>query len=327
MQLLKIGVIGTGHMGKNHVRNIAQNSSYFDFAGIYDQDKEQAEKVADQYSVQAYDCLDNLLDAVDAVVVAVPSSLHKEIGLKVAEHGVHALIEKPLATTSADAAEITKAFSEKGLKLAVGHIERFNSVITELKKLLDPGDPIYIEMHRFSPFSGSGRITDTSVVEDLMIHDVDLAAYLLDNPEILSIHGFGEKVQSGNIDFGTCCVQFKGNVHAVISASRVSQDKERSICIHTPDSCIKADLLTRSLIVSKNTGVSMAGPFDVTYTQDGIVQKIFVPIQEPLKSELIAFYKSVVENEPIAADGEVGINAIRICEKIVEEINVLNSRR
>lgn len=320
MEQLKIGVIGTGHMGRNHVRNIAQESGRFEFVGIYDQSKEQAEKIAKQYSVKAFDDMDRLLDEVDAVVVAVPSSLHKEVGLKVAEHSVHALIEKPLATTIKDAEEINNAFKAKGLKLAVGHIERFNSVITELKKVMDPEAPVYLEIHRYSPFSGSGRIKDTSVVEDLMIHDVDLACYLLDGRQIDKISGFGEVIKSDNIDFATAALRFEGKTHAIISASRVSQEKERFIIIHTPDSCIRADLLARTLTISKNTDLSIEGQSDNTYTQDGTVQRIFVPIQEPLNKELVAFYNAVMNDEPIVADGEVGIRAIRICEEVIKEI-------
>ena len=321
METLKIGVIGTGHMGRNHVRNIAQESSRFDFVGIYDQNKEQAEKIAEQYSVKAFDDMDQLLDEVDAVVVAVPSSLHREVGLRVAEHNVNALIEKPLATTSKDAEEINEAFRSRGLRLAVGHIERFNSVITELKKILDPQEPFYLEIHRFSPFSGSGRITDTSVVEDLMIHDIDLACYLLDGREIDTVNGFGEVIRSGNIDFATSALRINGKTHAVICASRVAQEKERTLIVHTPESCIKADLLARTLVISRNTDMSIEGQSEDTYTQDGVVQRIFVPIKEPLNKELVAFYDSVVNDAPVVAGGEVGIRAIRICEEVLKDIN------
>lgn len=320
MELLKIGVIGTGHMGRNHVRNIAQEAGRFDFVGIYDRDAEQAARIAAQYSVKAYESMDELLDAVDAVVIAVPSSLHKEVGLKAAEHGVHALIEKPLATNIADAEAISEAFSSRGLKLAVGHIERCNSVIRELRKILDPDAPVYLEIHRYSPFSGSGRITDTSVVEDLMIHDVDLACCLLGNREIESIHGSGEKIRSGNIDFATAMLEFSGNTHAVISASRISQEKERSLVIHTADSCIRADLINRTLVISRNTDMSIEGQSDNTYTQAGVVERIFVPIEEPLNRELVSFYEAVMNDGPLVADGDVGIRAIRICERVLEDI-------
>ena len=143
MEKLPIGVIGTGHMGRNHVRNLSEEDR-FDLVGIYDTDLAQAEKIASLYGTCAFATLEDLLDQVKAVVIAVPSSIHKEIGLIVAAHNVHALIEKPLATNSKDAQEIADAFSARGLKLAVGHIERFNPVIHELDKLINNERIFYV---------------------------------------------------------------------------------------------------------------------------------------------------------------------------------------
>lgn len=313
MKSLKIGVIGTGHMGKNHVRNISEEKR-FDFIGIYDADKEQAKDVAAKYEVKAFDSIDELLNNVEAVVVAVPSSLHKDIALKVAEHGVHALVEKPLATTSEDAKVIVDAFKKKGLKLAVGHIERFNPVFKELRKITRPDSIFYVEACRYSPFSGSGRIKDTTVVEDLMIHDVDLVCALMNGRKMTSIHGRGEAVVSGQTDFATCMMDFGGEAHAIVNASRISQNKERSITVHTEDSCIHADLLAKTLEIYKSTNLTVDLSKDNSYKQDGIVQKIYVPIEEPLRAELVSFYNSVANDAPIEADGEVGVRAIEICE-------------
>lgn len=321
MERLKIGVIGTGHMGRNHVRNLAEEAR-FELVGIYDKNAEQARKIARQYDTVPFDNLDMLLEQVQAVIVAVPSSLHKQIGLTVAEHGVHALIEKPLATNSGDAREIVKAFAEKGLKLQVGHIERFNPVIQELDKLLNNEQVFFIEVHRYSPFSGSGRITDTSVIEDLMIHDVDLVCHLMAPYAVSKVRGLGERVKSDNFDFASCTLNFSGRAHAVVNASRVSQDKERTMTIHTIDSYISADLLYRSIVVSKNMDLVIDGPHEQSYRQNGLVQKVFVPIQEPLHAELIAFYDSVVNDAPIAVTGEVGIQAIEICEEVARQANL-----
>lgn len=321
MDKLRIGVIGTGHMGRNHVRNLAEESR-FELVGIYDKNQEQAKKTAKQYDTKAFTDLDELLNQVQAVVVAVPSSLHKQIGLTVAEHGVHALIEKPLATNSQDARQIVEAFASKGLKLQVGHIERFNPVIQELKKLLNNEQVFFIEVHRYSPFSGSGRITDTSVIEDLMIHDVDLVCHLMEPFDVTKVRGLGERVKSDNFDFASCTLNFSGRAHAVINASRVSQDKERTMTIHTVDSYIAADMLYRSIVVSKNTDLVLDGPHEQSYRQNGLVQKVFVPIQEPLRAELIAFHDSVVNDTPVAVTGEVGVKAIEICEEVARQANL-----
>lgn len=315
MEPLKIGVIGTGHMGRNHVRNLSEDKR-FDFIGVYDANPVQAQEIAAKYNVKAFDEENALLDEVEAVVIAVPSSLHKEVALRVAEHNVHALVEKPLATTSDDAKEIVRIFKEKKLKLAVGHIERFNPVFRELQKLVNPEDIFYVEACRYSPFSGSGRITDTSVVEDLMIHDVDLVCALMVGKEVTSLHGRGESVRSGRTDFATCIMDFDGKAHAVVNASRISQNKVRTITVHTAESCICADLLAKTLEIYKSTNLTIDLTKDNSYRQDGVVQKIYVPIEEPLRAELVAFYDAVVNNAPLVADGNVGVNAIEICEQV-----------
>lgn len=315
MKQLKICVIGTGHMGRNHVRNLVEEKR-FSLTGIYDKDSGQAKEVAEKYNINEFDDIDVLLDKVDAAIVAVPSSLHKEVALKVAEHGVHALIEKPLATTSEDAKIIVDAFKQKGLKLAVGHIERFNPVFRELKKLVDPKDVFYVEACRYSPFSGSGRITDTSVVEDLMIHDIDLVCALMEGMKATSVHGRGEAIRSGQIDFATCLLDFNGKAHAIVNASRISQNKERTIAVHTADACYCADLLAKTLNIYRSTNLIVDISHENSYKQDGIVQKVYVPIEEPLRAELVAFYDAVANGEAVAVDGIMASEAISICEEV-----------
>ena len=321
MMQLKIGVIGTGHMGRNHVINLVEEKE-FDFVGIYDADLEQAKDVASKYGVKVFETMESLLSEIEAVVIAVPSSQHKDIALIAAEYGVHALVEKPLATTSEDAETIMQVFKDKGLKLAVGHIERFNPVFQELQKLVDAKDVFFIEACRYSPFSGSGRITDTSVVEDLMIHDVDLVCALLEGRELTSIHGRGEAVKSGKTDFATCLMDFGGTAHAIVNASRISQNKERTITVHTAESCICADLLSKTLEIYMSTNLTIDLSKDNSYKQDGVIQKIYVPIAEPLRAELVAFYESVVNDAPVVADGMVGIRAIKICEEVAKRASI-----
>lgn len=315
MEQLKIGVIGCGHMGRNHVR-ILSNEFRFDLVGIYDVSAEQAAKVSEEYHVKSFSSTEKLLEAVDAVVIAVPSFLHKKIALLAAEYQVHTLVEKPIALNVLDAEEIVVEFQKRGLKLAVGHVERFNPVIVELGKLLERDKVFFLEAHRYSPFNGSGRITDTSVIEDLMVHDIDLVCGLMQPLHVTDIRGNGEVIQSNHIDFATCMLDFGEEAHAVINASRVSQDKERSLIIHTKDSCIYADLLTRTLSVSKNTNIAPTGNNPSNYMQDGIVQKIFVPGAEPLREELLSIYDSIMKDAPVCVDGQAGMEAVHICGEV-----------
>ena len=300
MKALRIGVIGAGHMGSHHVRNLSEEKR-FDLVGIYDSNSEQARTVAEKYDVTAFETADDLLKNIEAVVIAVPSSLHKEVAMKAAEYNVHALIEKPLATSSEDAEFISRTFEEKNLLLAVGHIERFNPVFRELKKLTDPGDVFYIEACRYSPYNVSGRITDTT-----------------------SLHGRGEAVLSGRTDFATCLMDFGGKCHAVVNASRVSQGRERSITVHKKDSCIRADLLAKTLEIYKSADLAVDSTENNSYKQDGIVKRVYVPIEEPLRAELVAFYNSVVDGKPVEVNGDVGIRAIKICEAVARSAEAGN---
>jgi predicted dehydrogenase len=314
---LKIGVIGTGHMGQNHVRNLAAEKK-FDLVGVYDINISQAKTVAEKFGTAVFDDIDRLLDSIEAVVIAVPSSLHKEVALKAAAHGVHALVEKPLATNLADAETIADSFSKRKLKLSVGHIERFNPVFMELQKLIQGKKVFYIEACRYSPFSGSGRITDTSVVEDLMIHDIDLVCSLMNGRPVTSIHGRGETVLSGQTDFATCLLDWGGQAHAIINASRISQNKERVIKVHTSDCYFEADLLAKTLSIAKSTNITIDITKDTFYKQDSVIQKVYIPVEEPLKAELLSFYDAVVSDKPMVVTGEMGIEAIKICQVIAE---------
>lgn len=318
MQILKMGLIGAGHMGQNHARILSEEKSIH-FVGIYDVNVDQAHRVADLYDCPVFTDMEELLKSVDAVVVAVPSSLHKEIGLQVAAHQVHALIEKPLGMNVEEARELTDAFAQNGLKLQVGHVERFNPVIVELEKILKNDQIFFLEAHRYSAYSDGGRITDTSVVEDLLIHDADIVCRLMEPHHVTKISGMGERVLSNNIDFATGILEFDSNAHAIINVSRVSQDKERTLDILTQDSFIQADLLNKTLTIAQKTNLTVEGNLPGVYKQDSMVQKIFIPNVEPLKMEHRAFCEAIVNDTPTVVDGEAGIRAIDICDKVIAD--------
>ena len=154
----------------------------------------------------------------------------------------------------------------------------------------------------------------------LMIHDVDLVCALLERGDcrVTSIHGRGECVRSEQTDFATCLMDFGGGAHAVIHASRISQNKERSITVHTKESCVCADLLAKTLNVYRSTNLTVDLSRDNSYVQDGIVQRVYVPIEEPLRSELVSFYDAVINGAPIAVNGKAAVKAIQICEKVAD---------
>ena len=317
---LKIGVIGVGNMGRNHLRILSEETMRFDLVGIYDADKARAISLAERYGTKAFSDAEVLLTQVKAVIIAVPSSLHKEYGMLAASYGVSALIEKPLAITSRDAAELTEAFSTHLCKLAVGHVERFNPVIAVLKNVLRHEEIVCIEARRYSPFDG--RIKDANVIEDLMIHDVDLVCDLLDGHEITSVAGSGRIIKSERLDFAQSILQFDNSVQASVFVSRVTADKIREVDIHTRDSFIKADLLAKTLLICTNTNMVIDEGLESAYKQDSLTQRIFVPIVEPLRAELLSFHQAVTEDCKVVVDGNVATRVISVCEAIQEKCRI-----
>lgn len=317
MGIVKIGVIGTGNMGRNHVRILHEENNRFDLVGIYDTNIHHAKTLADIYGITAFDTLEQLLEQVDAVVIAVPSSLHRAIGLKVAKMHKHALIEKPIALTGEQGEELSKAYDEANCVLTVGHVERFNPAIVQLKKILGNEKIIGIEAKRYGSFDG--RIADANVVEDLMIHDIDLMNYIMKDHEVVSLKSVGRTVKSGKLDFVSTLITFDNGVYANVSASRVSQNKIREILVHTENSFIEANLLTRSLMVYRNTNMVVDEGTENSYKQDSVIQRIFVPIIEPLRAELLAFYDSITQKKPVMISGKMASNAVSICEKVIKQ--------
>lgn len=315
MGKLQIGVIGAGNMGRNHVRILCAEKGPFDFVGFYDADRTRSAEIAEQFSVAAFPSVKALLERVDAVTIAAPSSLHKEIAMEAARHGVHALVEKPLALTLEEAEEINFAFANAGLTLAVGHVERYNPVVTELCKLLQHEQVRVLEVRRYSPYNG--RITDADVVQDLMIHDIDLVCNVLMGQLPQHLYTVGERIVSGKLDFVQSLMQFDGGRLASLGASRVTESKVREIVIHTDRSYILADLLNRSLSVQRNTNLVIDEGQESAYRQDSITQKIFVPMVEPLRMELIDFMDCVLSLREPLANGTAACRTIRIAEKII----------
>ncbi|MCI9391672.1 MAG: Gfo/Idh/MocA family oxidoreductase [Oscillospiraceae bacterium] len=317
MQQLRIGVIGVGNMGRNHVRILSEEERCFHLAGVYDADGARAQKIAEQFGTTAFQEMEPLLQAVEAVVIAVPSSLHRAVGLLAAAHGVHALIEKPLAMSAGDAQALCRAFAASGKILTAGHVERFNPVYTELSKLLMHEQIIAIEARRYSPFDG--RIKDANVVEDLMIHDLDLVCHLMEGHAAVRQSAFGQAVHSRRLDFAHCALRFDNGVQASVSASRVTQGKIRELSVHTRGGFITADLLAKTLQVSRSTNMVIDEGQEHSYRQESVTEKIFVPMIEPLRAELIAFYDAVVNGRPVRVDGQTAARMIALCERITQQ--------
>lgn len=311
---IKVGVIGAGSMGRNHIRNYLALNNIYEFVGFYDASPECAKAVSNQFNIKSYDDIEELLKEVDAVSVVVPSSLHKEIGLMVAENKVHAIIEKPLALNVDDCEELTKAFNKNKLILSVGHIERFNPTIIELLKKIKDEEIISIEAKRCGPFDP--RISDTNVIMDLMIHDLDLVLSKINKSPVKDLKALGVHAKSNNrIDYINATIQHENGIISSLIASRVTQIKVRTIKIHTSEAYYVADLLNKTIEINKNVILKES---ENKLTQQVMCEKYYINGEEPLKLELMEFYNAIKDGKS-RVPGEDATFAVLYANKIEED--------
>jgi len=305
---MKIGVIGTGVMGKNHIR-VYNELKAVDTVYIYDIDQKSAQSIEDSYggiggNVYACDTLEGLVNAVDAISICVPTQFHASTVNKILQYSTdtHLLIEKPICTSIKDSFTLIRTIP-KDIICGVGHIERFNPIVPEIKKIIK--DPLYVEFKRHNP--SSSRITDTNVVEDLMIHDIDVMCELF-GKTISHIYGFG------NDDICTA-VGMYDEVPITLSASRKSSKKIRSIYIEMEEFTVEGNYMSQEIVIySKPDRFKLV---DGRYSQENVVEKVIVNKVEPLKEELKTFIDCINNNIPFPVSIDDAINNMLICEEIL----------
>jgi len=314
MNNIRIGVVGAGRMGQRHARLYA-NLRHTQLTGICDTNPQVGEPVARQYDVPFYGELADLLKHVDAVSLVVPSPLHFELSMRCLERGVHVLIEKPIAETVADAERLTEAAEASGRVVQVGHIERFNPAYMELKNVLDAMSPVAINFRRLSPFKGSNN--DVDVVLDLMIHDTNLVLDLMQQePAAITAHGL--TVFTGFVDHAIAQLSFENGPLVTVTASRVTEQKVRSVDVTAREAFLECDLLNKSILVHRHTigEYLINGQPGTKYRQESIVERIQVPIYEPLFVELQHFVKCILENKTPSVSARDGFAALRLAMDI-----------
>ena len=297
---MDVGVIGVGAMGRNHVRVYSELKSVKSL-GVYDVNTEAAHEIAKRLGATPYTSMEELLRNSDAVSVCVPTQFHAKTVGDVFAAKKSVLIEKPICATSAEAVSLMK-HAPKDVTIGVGHIERFNPIVEEIKKIVDK--PLYVEMKRHNP--ASARVTGSTVIEDLMIHDIDiLLTTFFNKPE--------EIRSAGNAD--VCSVLMKcGRVPISLSASRKSSKKIRMIYVEEEEFTIEGDFMTQEVTIYRKPGRYQVE--DERYVQENIIEKVMVNKLEPLKRELSTFIDCVVNNRPFPITPDQAIQNLRICEEI-----------
>lgn len=297
---MDVGVIGTGMMGQNHVR-VYSELKEVDSVMVFDLNTAQAERIAAQNNADVAASYEDLFHRVEAVSLCVPTQFHYETAVQVLKSGVSLLIEKPICLTSTDGKALLEKIPED-LVVGVGHIERFNPIVSEISQMI--ADPLYIEFKRHNPTSS--RITGSSVVEDLMIHDIDIMLHALGCADV-SVKA------DGNEDIAAALCRSDDTL-IYLSASRKASKKIRMIHIEQEDMTIQGDFMSQEIYVYRKPGQYKVER--ERYVQENIVEKVLVAKQEPLRSELSAFVHAVKTNTPFPITPEEAISNLVVCETI-----------
>jgi predicted dehydrogenase len=304
---MKVGVIGTGAMGRNHVRTYADLRGV-EYLGVTDVDVASGKEAAKRHNAEFVPTLDALLKKVEAVSLCVPTKFHFEVAKKVMEAGIPCLIEKPIAMEAEEGRKLEKIRERAGVIAGVGHIERFNPLIPEIKKLIP--DPYYVEINRHNPTSG--RRTDTDVITDLMVHDLDLVwNFLLKGKKgsVLSASGF----KRASIDFAVSLLRFD-NCTALLSANRMSSKKIRQISMEDWDKTVVGNLMSQELFVYYKP--SEVNTERLKYRQENRMEQVTVSKIEPLREELRTFLKCVKEDNSFPVTLEEASMVLEVADRI-----------
>ncbi|MEW6004583.1 MAG: Gfo/Idh/MocA family oxidoreductase [Stygiobacter sp.] len=323
MKKIKVGVIGTGHLGKIHTK-LFKEIHNCDFIGVYDLDFDRAKNVADEFQTKAFKDIYELLNEVDAVDIVSTTSAHYKLVKTAFAKDKHVFVEKPITSQIWEAEDLVKDAEEKKLILQVGHIERFNPALLTLEKF--ELDPVFIQTDRLAQFNPRG--TDVAVVLDLMIHDIDIILSLVKS-EVKEIKANGVAVVSDSIDIANARIEFENGAVANVTASRISQKKMRKMRMFQRDAYIALDFITGTSEVYRlvNPEKMPQNPF-INFGEMGIGdKKKFVVYEQPelkevnaLKLELEYFIDAVLNNKQPIVSGKDGLKALKVAEMIIQEI-------
>jgi len=318
--MLRVGVVGVGHLGRFHTRVYSELGSC-ELVGVHDTDAARAAEIAGEYGTTAFSELGALLDSVDAVSLATPTVSHHDVARLCLEAGLHVLIEKPMAKTVEEAGDLVDLGREKGVVVAVGHIERFNPAVRAAMAVLD--SPKFIEVHRLGVFVPRG--TDVAVVLDLMIHDIDLILGAVDS-DVTSIEAVGIPVLSPNIDIANARLSFADGCVANITASRVSREKVRKIRFFQADAYVSVDTLEPRAQVFRRKEVPEEKLLQISSGQiagglGDVVDYEDLPLdsQDSLELELGAFIDAASGRSAPVVSGDDGKRALEVALEILRQ--------
>jgi len=296
--VIRVGVIGAGSMGRNHAR-ILSDIPGVRLTAVVDHTLQKAESIATQYGAFATTDYHEIVHMVDAVSIATTTSQHHEVGVFFLSNGKDSLIEKPIATSLQEADDLIREAEAGGAILQVGHLERFNGGVKMLSQMIT--SPLMIESHRVTPFHG--RCIDVDVTLDLMIHDIDIILSLVKS-DISDIKATGASVLTGNIDVAHAWIEFNNGCIAEAVASRIAEEKSRVIKVFQHDICLELDY-TRQELTSYTRG------------SGGLRKQTRKALyMEPLREELISFIECIRHRSRPVVSGYEGREALRVALEV-----------
>ena len=314
MELKRLGVIGVGHLGQHHARVYTEILGT-QLVGVVDQSESRASVIGETLGVPFYTDIDEFIQKArpEAVSVVVPTILHYEVAKKALLSGIHVLIEKPVTTTVREAEELLRIAEKYDLVLQVGHIERFNSAIQYISKIIH--DPVFLQSRRLGPYST--RINDVGVVLDLMIHDIDIIMSLVKS-DIREISAMGRCLRSDHEDLATAQMSFENGSIAHIHVSRVSERRLRQLEISEPQRYVTVNYETQDVSIHR-----------CVKEENSLIEVIEHPVfpkSEPLKLELQHFVSCVREGKQPLVGGSDGKRALEVAISVLKQIHIAESR-
>lgn len=312
-------------MGKIHTRLLKEIAGY-EIVGFYDPDDANAEKAIAEFGIQRFDSPKKLIESVDAIDIVSPTITHYQIAREAIKSSKHVFVEKPLASTLAEAKELVELATEANIKAMVGHVERFNPALLSLnRKNLNP---LFIEVHRLAEFNPRG--TDVSVVLDLMIHDIDIILSLV-KANVKRVSASGVAIISTSLDIANARIEFDNGCVANITASRVSIKNMRKMRIFQPGAYISMDFLKKKSDVFKiDDTLPMNGDEEIPHFEIDLpnAAKKYITFEtvekkdvNAIKMELEHFHKAITQNKPVPVSILEGYNAMHVAHQILDKIN------
>lgn len=321
-RMLKIGVLGAGHLGKIHLRLLKELEGV-ELVGFYDPDPSKAAEAASKFELKAFDDMDSLIEAVDAVDIVTPTLSHFDCARKAICASKHIFIEKPLASTTKEAEKLVELVHEAGIKAQVGHVERFNPAFLAIKD--ETLNPMFIETHRLAQFNPRG--TDVSVIQDLMIHDIDIILSIID-AKVKKIHASGVPIISASPDIANARIEFDNGAVANVTASRISIKNMRKMRVFQPDAYISVDFLDKKteIISIKDEAQdeqSMLLEMDDNHKKYINFRLPDIADTNAIQMELACFRDAIRDGSETPVTVEDGCNAMQVAARILEKIEKL----